>query len=358
MISIDGREIGADTPPYIIAELSANHNGNLERALETIKMAKSAGADAVKLQTYTASTLTIDSDKEDFKIRGGLWDGRTLYDLYEEAHTPYEWHKQLFDYANEIDITCFSTPFDETAVDLLEDLNTPAYKIASFEAVDIPLIHYVAQTGKPMIISTGMANLEEIDEAVEAARDGGCNELALLHCISGYPVPAEQSNLLTIPDMADRYKLVVGLSDHTLGTSVAITSVALGARIIEKHVTMDRSEKGPDSEFSLEPNELKQLCEDCNNAWLSLGEAGYERKPVENESMKFRRSVYVVENIKKGEKFTEKNIRRIRPGYGLAPKYFKKIIGLTASKDMSRGDAVRQENVNEWDDILETKLSR
>lgn len=339
-ININGRIIGKDLPPYIIAELSANHNGKLERALETIKMAKTAGADAVKLQTYTADTLTIDSEQEDFKIQGGLWDGYTLYELYKQAHTPYEWHKELFDYANKIGITCFSTPFDESAVDLLEDLNTPAYKIASFEAVDIPLIQYVAQTGKPMIISTGMANQDEIKEAVDAAKEGGCKELALLHCISGYPAPVDQSNLMTIPDMYKRYNVLIGLSDHTLGTSVSIASVALGARIIEKHVTISRGEKGPDSEFSLEPDELKRLCDDCNSAWLSLGEAGYKRKPVENESIKFRRSIYVVKDIEAGDKFTEENIRRIRPGYGLPPKYYNEVIGKKAKYSLKRGTAL------------------
>lgn len=311
-------------------------------------MAKAAGADAVKLQTYTAETLTIDSEKEDFKIHGGLWDGNTLFQLYEQAHTPLEWHKKLFEYARKIGITCFSTPFDETAVDLLEDLNTPAYKIASFEAIDIPLIDYVAQTKKPMIISTGMANISEIDEAVEAARSGGCKDLALLHCISGYPAPVNQSNLMTIPDMYKRFQVLIGLSDHTLGTSVSVASIALGACIIEKHVTMSRLDKGPDSEFSLEPDELKRLCEDCNNAWQSLGEAGYDQKPVEKENMGFRRSIYVVKDIKKGEKFSENNIRRIRPGYGLAPKYFKEVIGLTANIDMERGTPLTEGSIQEW----------
>lgn len=344
-IQIENRKIGADYPPYIIAELSANHNGELERALKTIDMAKEMGADAIKLQTYTADTMTIDCEKDDFQIHGGLWDGYNLYRLYEWAQTPFEWHKEMFDHARKIGITCFSTPFDETAVDLLEDLNAPAYKIASFEAVDVPLIKYVAQTKKPMIISTGMANLEEIEDAVEAAREGGCEELVLLHCISGYPVPVEQSNLRTIRDLASRFEIVPGLSDHTLGTTVSVASIALGACVIEKHVTLNRNDKGPDSEFSLEPDELNRLCKETKDAWSALGVAGYERKPVEDASMKFRRSIYVIEDIKAGEKFTELNIRRIRPGYGLAPKHFDSLIGKTAKIDIECGTALTLEHV-------------
>ena len=336
-IKIDGRKIGVDTPPYIIAELSANHNGDLERALNTISIAKKMGADAVKLQTYTADTLTIDCQNEDFQIHDGLWKGYNLYSLYEMAQTPFEWHSSLFEHARKIGITCFSTPFDESAVDLLEDLNTPAYKIASFEAIDLPLIHYVAQTKKPMIISTGMANLEEITEAVETARDGGCNELVLLHCISGYPAPVEQSNLKTIPELANRFGVLAGLSDHSLGTTVSIAGVSMGASIIEKHVTLDKNAKGPDSEFSIEPDELKQLCLDTKVAWLALGSAGFERKPVEQASIKFRRSIYVVEDIEAGCEITESNVRRIRPGFGLAPKYYKDVIGKSVIKSIKRG---------------------
>ena len=256
-MKINNRIISNQQPPYIIAELSANHNGSIERAFESIKAAKEAGVDAVKIQTYTADTMTIDCDRKEFQITGGLWDGYSLYDLYKEAQTPYEWHKRLFDYAKEIDITIFSTPFDETAVDLLEELNTPAYKIASFEMTDLPLVKYVAQTKKPMIISTGMANLEEIEEVVQVAKENGCQDLILLHCISSYPAPVEQSNLRTIPDLAKRFGVLSGLSDHTMGTTVATTSVALGACVIEKHFTLSRKDKGPDSEFSLEPHELK-----------------------------------------------------------------------------------------------------
>jgi N-acetylneuraminate synthase len=343
---IAGRNIGRNFPPYIIAEMSANHNGKLERALQTIEMAKSSGADAVKIQTYTADTMTIDCDSEDFQIRGGLWDGYNLYRLYQWAQTPYEWHKPMFDHARKIGITLFSTPFDETAVDLLEDLNAPAYKIASFEAVDLPLIEYVARTGKPMIISTGMASLEEIEEAVETARQGGCNDLVLLHCISSYPAPVEQSNLRTIPDLAERFNVISGLSDHTLGTTVSVASIALGASIIEKHVTLSREDKGPDSEFSLEPRELEQLCSKSKDVWLALGEAGFERKPSEESSVKFRRSIYVVKEIKAGEMFTEKNIRRIRPGFGLEPRHFKSVLGKSASCDIGAGVALGRQHIN------------
>ncbi len=277
-ISILGREIGLSFPPYIIAEMSANHNGDIERAKKTISMAQAMGADAVKMQTYTADTITIDCDSEDFQIHGGLWDGYNLYRLYKWAETPFAWHKPLFDHARKVGITLFSTPFDESAVDLLEDLNAPAYKIASFEAVDLPLIKYVAQTGKPMIISTGMANQEEIQEAVDAARESGCSDLVLLHCISSYPAPIEESNLRTIPDLAQRYDVVAGLSDHTLGTTVAVASIALGACVIEKHVTLSRNDKGPDSEFSLEPEELQILCRSTKDAWLSLGDILWEQR--------------------------------------------------------------------------------
>ncbi|MDB4303585.1 pseudaminic acid synthase [Desulfosarcina sp.] len=336
-IKIAGRNIDLDSPPYIIAEMSANHNGDLNRALKTIEMAKSCGVDAVKIQTYTADTMTIDCDKEDFQIHGGLWDGYNLYRLYQWAQTPYEWHKPMFDHARKIGITLFSTPFDETAVDLLEDLNTPAYKIASFEAIDLPLVEYVAQTGKPMIISTGMANLEEITEAVDTALQGGCKGLVLLHCISSYPAPVEQSNLRTIPDLAKRFNLITGLSDHTLGTTVSVASVALGACVIEKHVTLSREDKGPDSEFSLEPHELEQLCTETKDAWFALGSAGYERRPSEESSMKFRRSIYVVKDIKAGGEFTKENIKCIRPGYGLSPKFFCDVLGSRSLCEIETG---------------------
>ena len=336
-MKIDNRSISNNSPPYIIAELSANHNGSISRAFESILAAKESGVDAVKIQTYTADTMTIDCDREEFQVTGGLWNGYSLYDLYKEAQTPYEWHKPLFDYAKKIGVTIFSSPFDSTAVDLLEELNTPAYKIASPEIIDLPLIKYVAQTKKPMIISTGMANLDEISEAVRVARENGCQDLVLLHCISSYPAPFEQSNLRTIPDLAEKFNVLVGLSDHTMGTVVATTSVALGACVIEKHFTLSRDDKGPDSEFSLEPDELKQLCQDTKTAWQSLGKAGYERKSAEEANVKFRRSIYAIKDIKKGEQFTKDNVQRIRPGFGLAPKYYEQILGRTAKFDIRRG---------------------
>lgn len=342
-IVINNRPIGKDFAPYIVAELSANHNGKLERALQTIKAAKDVGADAIKLQTYTADTLTIDCDKEDFQIPDGPWKGYKLYDLYKWAETPFEWHKEMFDYARKINITCFSTPFDETAVDLLEDLNTPAYKVASFEAVDLPLIRYIAATKKPMIISTGMANFEEIEESVQAARDGGCKELILLHCISSYPAPVEQSNLMTIPDLEKKLGVLVGLSDHTLGNITAIASVPLGACFIEKHFMLDRSEDGPDSAFSIVPDELEALCRDAKHAWFSLGKAGYDRQPAEENSLRFRRSLYFVKNLKKGDTIKEEDISRIRPGFGLPPKYEKEVIGKKVICDIPFGTAVKRE---------------
>ena len=346
-INIAGRKIGADEPPYIIAELSANHNGNFETAKRIMEEAKKAGADAIKLQTYTADTITLDCDSADFQIRGGLWDGRTLYELYKEAHMPWEWHAPLFDYAKKLDITIFSSPFDSTAVDLLESLNAPAYKIASFEAIDLPLIKYVASTGKPMIISTGMADADEIAEAIEAAREGGCKELAVLHCVSGYPAPAEDYNLRTIPDMIHRHGLVTGLSDHTLDNTTAITSVALGASIIEKHFTLDRSGGGPDDSFSLEPAELVALCRDSKTAWAALGKVDYGRKSSEQGNVQFRRSLYFVESLKAGDVITENSIRSVRPGFGLAPKNLSRLVGKTVIRDVSRYTPVTAVDIGE-----------
>ena len=286
-ITIDGRKIGEDFQPYVIAELSANHNGKIETALKIIEEAHRAGADAVKLQTYRPDTITLNASTEDFQIKGGLWDGRTLFDLYESAHMPWEWHAPLFERAHELGLTIFSSPFDATAVDLLESLNAPAYKIASFEVIDLPLIKYVASTKKPMIISTGMANAEEIEEAIEAAYEGGCKEVAILHCVSGYPAPAEDYNLRTIPDMIKRYGVVTGLSDHTLDNTTAIVSVAMGASIIEKHFTLDRLGGGADDSFSIEPAELKALCDGALTAWAALGSIDYARKSSEQANAKF-----------------------------------------------------------------------
>lgn len=340
-IHIGGRRIAADVAPYIIAELSANHNGKLDTALKIIEEAKKAGADAVKLQTYRPDTITLNSDSDDFRIQGGLWDGRTLYDLYNEAHMPWEWHKPLFDYARKLGITIFSSPFDNTAVDLLEDLNAPAYKIASFEAIDLPLIKRVAKTRKPMIISTGMANSYEIEEAIDAARAGGCNELALLHCVSGYPAPLEDYNLRTIPDMAQRFGLVTGLSDHTLDNTTAITSVALGASIIEKHFTLDRKGGGPDDSFSLEPAELAALCCDSKAAWSALGRINYGHKPSELVNLRFRRSLYFVKDMKAGDVITSDSVRSVRPGFGLAPKQLDWLIGKTLICDVEKNTPTR-----------------
>lgn len=326
-ITIAGRPIGNQYEPYVIAEMSANHNGNINTAFRIIEEAKKAGADALKIQTYTPDTITLNSDSPDFQIKGGLWDGKTLYELYQWAHTPWEWHKPLFDHARKVGIPIFSSPFDTTAVDLLEDLNAPAYKIASFEAVDLPLIRYVARTGKPMIISTGMADAEEIQEAITAAREGGCKELAILHCVSGYPAPAEDYNLRTIPDMIERFGLVTGLSDHTLDNTTAIASVVLGASLIEKHFTLDRNGGGPDDSFSLEPADLKALCRDSKTAWKALGNIDYGRKSSEQGNVQFRRSLYFVKDMKAGDVITDDSIRSVRPGYGLSPKYFDQLIG-------------------------------
>lgn len=345
-IQIAGRAIGPDHPPYVIAELSANHNGSLNTALRIVEAAKQAGADAVKLQTYRPDTITLDCDSEDFRISGGLWDGRTLYELYEEAHMPWEWHKPLFDHARSLGITIFSSPFDTTAVDLLEDLNAPAYKIASFEAVDLPLIRYAAGTGKPLIISTGMADAEEIAEAIAAARDGGCRELAILHCVSGYPAPPEDYNLRTIPDMIERFGLVTGLSDHTLDNTTAIASVALGASIIEKHFTLDRSGGGPDDSFSLEPAELAALCRGAKTAWQALGRVDYGRKSSEQGNVQFRRSLYFVKDLKAGDVITADAVRSVRPGYGLPPKYLEAVIGKIVLQDVSRNSPVKPSDID------------
>lgn len=342
-ITIAGRRIAADASPYIIAELSANHNGKLETALRIIDEAKKAGADAVKLQTYRPDTITLDCDSKDFRIEGGLWDGRTLYELYEEAHMPWEWHQPLFEHARNLGITIFSSPFDTTAVDMLEELGAPAYKIASFEAIDLPLIRYVAKTGKPMIISTGMADAEEIQEAIDAAQSAGCKEIAILQCVSGYPAPAEDYNLRTIPDMTERFGLVTGLSDHTIDNTTAITSVALGASLIEKHFTLDRNGGGPDDSFSLEPKELEVLCRDSKTTRQALGKVDYGRKSSEKANVKFRRSLYFVKDLKAGDVIAADAIRSVRPGYGLSPKYLEQIIGQKILKSVNANSPVSWE---------------
>lgn len=321
-IVIDGRRIGNGCPPYLIAELSANHNGDINRAYKIMEEAKKAGADAIKLQSYTHETITIDCDSEEFMIHDGPWDGQTLYELYKSAHMPWEWHRPLFEKAKELDITIFSSPFDVTAVELLEELDAPAYKIASFELVDLPLIARVAKTGRPMIMSSGMANEQDIQEAVDCARENGCEALVVLHCVSGYPAPADEYNLRTIADISRKYGVLSGLSDHTIDNATSVAAVALGACVIEKHVTLDRDGGGADDSFSLEPKELAQLCNDCVTAWQALGSVSYQQTAAESGSAKFRRSLYVVENIAAGENFTSTNVRSIRPGFGLAPKYF------------------------------------
>lgn len=348
-INIAGRRIASDMAPYVIAELSANHNGKLETALRIIEEAKKIGADAVKLQTYTPDTITLDCDNEEFRIQGGLWDGRTLYDLYKEAHMPWEWHAPLFEHARKLGITIFSSPFDTTAVDLLEELNVPAYKIASFEAVDLPLIKYVASTGKPMIISTGMADAEEIQEAIDAARSGGCKELAILHCVSGYPAPAEDYNLRTIPDMIERFGLVTGLSDHTLDNTTAIASVVMGASIIEKHFTLNRQGGGPDDSFSLEPAEMAALCRDSKTAWAALGKVDFGRKSSEQGNVKFRRSLYFVKDLKAGDVITPDAVRSVRPGFGLAPKHLDEVIGSRIVCDVNAATPVLKKLLSDSD---------
>lgn len=347
--SINGRQIGPEFPPYVIAEMSGNHNGEIGRALKLIEAAKASGADAVKLQTYTADTITIDHDSDDFRIDGGLWAGRTLYDLYREAHTPWEWHPQLFEYAKELGLTIFSSPFDDTAVDFLESLEVPAYKIASFEAVDLPLIRRVAATGKPLIISTGMATSEEVGEAVRAARSAGAQQLLLLYCVSGYPTPAREANLRTLVELGRLFDVPIGLSDHTMGTAVAGAAIALGACVVEKHFTLSRADGGPDAAFSLEPGELGGLVSCCRMAWEALGTAEFRVKPSEEGNLRFRRSLYAVRDILAGEPFTVDNIRSIRPGFGLAPKRLPEVLGRRAAVCLKRGDALREAHIKRED---------
>lgn len=345
MFSIENKQVGFGAPPFVIAEMSGNHNQSLERALELVDVAADAGAHAIKLQTYTADTMTIDHSGEGFYIDdpNSLWSGRSLYELYQEAHTPWEWHQAIFARARERGITPFSTPFDDTAVDFLESLGVGAYKIASFENTDLPLIRKVAKTGKPLIISTGMASLAELDESVRAAREAGCKNIVLLKCTSSYPSSPENTNINTIPHMRALFDCEVGLSDHTMGCGAAVAAVALGASVIEKHFTLSRAEGGVDSAFSLEPHELLQLVLETERAWQALGRISYGPMAAEKPSLAFRRSLYAVADIAAGEKLTTENVRAIRPGYGLPPKFIDAVIGKHAKVDISRGTALRWE---------------
>lgn len=345
-MSINGRVIDDKKPPYIIAEVSANHNGDINNVFGIIDMAKRCGADAVKLQTYTADTITLPCKSSEFLIEDGIWANMTLHDLYRKAHLPWAWHKDIYAYAKNVGITIFSTPFDFTAVDFLEDLNTPAYKIASFECTDLNLIRRVAITNKPLIISTGMANEAEISEAVEMALRYGSGELTLLHCVSGYPAPAAEYNLRTIADMKNRYGVNVGLSDHTLSNTTAIAAVALGAVVIEKHVTLDRNGGGPDDSFSLEEDGLKELCSASKIAWQSIGKVNYERTEAERGNVKFRRSLYYVRSLKPGHVITSNDIRSVRPGFGLPPKFYDRLIGSKLNKTVEKYTPVTLDSVN------------
>ncbi|MFC9541764.1 pseudaminic acid synthase [Lysinibacillus sp. NPDC056959] len=347
-IIIENKKIGINNKPFIIAEMSGNHNQSLERALEIVEAAATTGAHALKIQTYTADTITLDVESPDFLIsdEGNLWKGRKLHDLYDEAHTPWEWHKPIFDRAKELGMIAFSTPFDETAVDFLEELDVPLYKIASFENTDLPLIKKVASTGKPMIVSTGMATLAELDELVCTAKEAGCKDLVLLKCTSTYPATPENTNILTIPHMKQLFEDVqIGLSDHTMGIGVSVASVALGATVIEKHFTLNRADGGVDAAFSMEPTEMKALVEETERAWLALGNVTYGPTEKEKKSLKFRRSIYVSKDIKAGEEFTKDNIKIVRPGYGLEPKYYETILGKVANKSMTKGTPLKYQNL-------------
>ena len=340
---IDGKQIGFNNEPYIIAELSANHCGSIELAKKTIKAAKTNGADAIKIQTYTANSMTIDCDKDDFLIKEGTWKGYKLFDLYKEASTPYEWHKELFEFAKEQKITIFSTPFDEEAVDLLNELETPAFKIASFEIIDLPLIEYVAKKNKPILLSTGMASEDEIDDAVNVAKKYGCGDILLFHCISDYPASTKDSNINLIKTFKNKYDIEVGLSDHTLNNTAALAAVTLGAVAIEKHFILDRKNIGPDSSFSIEPSELKGLKFSTKECWQALGSGDFERSISEFKNMVFRRSLYFVKDMESGDLITKNNVRRVRPGYGISPKYFEEIINKKVKRSVKRGERVTWE---------------
>jgi N-acetylneuraminate synthase len=337
-VAIDGRKIGPGHAPYVICELSGNHNGSLDRCLEMVDAAADTGADAIKIQTYTADTITMDVDRPEFRISGGLWDGRSLHDLYLEAQTPFEWHAAIFERARARGVTIFSSPFDETAVDLLDGLGAPAFKIASFEIVDLPLIRYAASKGKPLIISSGMANMAEMAAAKDAALEAGAEGVILLHCVSSYPASVEDANVRTIPDMAARFGCPVGLSDHTPGTAVAVAATALGATVVEKHFTLARSDGGPDAAFSLEPAEFAALVRDCRAGFAALGRAHYDTLGSERANLQFRRSLYVAADVKAGEALTAANVRSIRPGNGMAPARLPDVLGRKAARDLKRGE--------------------
>ncbi len=342
MIKVKNHIIGKNSAPFIIAEMSGNHNQSLDRALEIVEAAAKTGAHALKIQTYTPDTMTLDINEREFHISDtkSLWKGNSLYDLYKEAYTPWEWHKAIFEKADELGIIAFSTPFDSTSVDFLEELDVPLYKIASFENTDIPLIRKVASTGKPIIISTGMASIAELDDTVSAARDAGCDEIILLKCTSTYPATPENTNILTIPHMRNLFKCEVGLSDHTMGIGVSVSSVSLGATVIEKHFTLDRSEGGVDSTFSMEPKEMSDLVIETERAWQALGDVHYGVTEAEKKSLAFRRTLYIVKDLKKGEIFNKENVRAIRPGLGLPTKYLDVVLGKRVSEDVSKGTAL------------------
>ncbi len=344
-IEIAGRPIGPEHPPFVICELSGNHNGSLERALTMIDAAAETGADAIKIQTYTADTITLDVDRPEFRIKGGLWDGRSLHELYREAQTPYEWHAALFERAAKRGVILFSSPFDETAVDLLAGLDAPAYKIASFEAVDLPLIRYAAAKGKPLIISTGMANAAEMAAARDAALEAGAAGVVLLHCVSSYPATFADANVRTVADMAARFDCPIGLSDHTPGTAASVAAVAMGACVIEKHFTLARSDGGPDAAFSLEPGEFAALVRDCKDGWAALGRAHYDVLGSEKANIQFRRSLYVTADVAAGEVLSRANVRSVRPGAGLPPAELDSVLGRPAARDLKRGEPLSRDMV-------------
>lgn len=339
-------EINSESPVFVIAELSANHNGSLETALETIRAAKRAGANCIKLQTYTADTMTIDCDKDDFVIKGTIWDGQNLHKLYQEAYTPWEWHKELFLEAEKQGLICFSSPFDKTAVDFLEGLNVPAYKIASFEITDIPLIEYVASKGKPIILSTGIAEQEDIELALEACRRMGNNDLALLKCTSSYPAPINEANMCMVKDLAERYGVISGLSDHTMGATVPIVATCFGAKIIEKHFILDRAIGGPDASFSMNEDEFTEMVKAVREAESAIGVVDYSLTEKQAKGKDFSRSLYIVEDMKAGDVIAEENIRSIRPGFGLHPKYYNDILGKVVNVDLTKGERLNKENID------------